>query len=86
MSENCDVIAIFLIYSQFGAIRKMDSDAQSVKLIFSLIVLFYLTKKGVILPPPPPTNESLKSEPKLRLRSTQRSRKVSNKMKTIGQN
>ena len=24
MSENCDVIAIFLIYRQFGAIRKPD--------------------------------------------------------------
>ena len=25
MSENCDAIAIFLIYSQFGKIRKPDS-------------------------------------------------------------
>ena len=25
MSENCDVIAIFLIYSQFGATWKPDS-------------------------------------------------------------
>ena len=25
MSENCDVIAIFPIYGQFGAIRKPDS-------------------------------------------------------------
>ena len=25
MSENCDVIVIFLIYGQFGAIRKLDS-------------------------------------------------------------
>ena len=25
MSENCDVIAIFSIYGQFGAIRKPDS-------------------------------------------------------------
>ena len=25
MSANCDVIAIFLIYGQFGAIRKPDS-------------------------------------------------------------
>ena len=25
MSENCDVIAIFPIYGQFGAIRKLDS-------------------------------------------------------------
>ena len=24
MSENCDVIAIFLIYGQFGAIRQPD--------------------------------------------------------------
>ena len=38
MSENCDVIVIFPIYGQFGAIQK------SVKLIFSLIVTFYPTK------------------------------------------
>ena len=25
MSANCDVIAIFLIYGQFGEFRKMDS-------------------------------------------------------------
>ena len=25
MSENCDIIVIFLIYGQFGAIRKPDS-------------------------------------------------------------
>ena len=25
MSESCDIIAILLIYSQFGAIRKPDS-------------------------------------------------------------
>ena len=25
MSENCDVIVIFPIYGQFGAIRKLDS-------------------------------------------------------------
>ena len=25
MSENCNIIAIFLIYGQFGAIRKPDS-------------------------------------------------------------
>ena len=25
ISENCDVIIIFLIYGQFGAIRKSDS-------------------------------------------------------------
>ena len=25
MSKNCDVIVIFLIYGQFGAIRKPDS-------------------------------------------------------------
>ena len=25
MSENCDVIVIFLIYAQFGAIQKPDS-------------------------------------------------------------
>ena len=40
MSENCAVITIFPIYGQFGAIRKPDSGAWSVKLIFSLIVTF----------------------------------------------
>ena len=25
MSENCDIIVIFPIYSQFGAIQKLDS-------------------------------------------------------------
>ena len=41
MSANCDVIVIFLICCQFGAILP---DAWSVKLIFSLIATFYLTK------------------------------------------
>ena len=40
MSENCDVINIFPIYGLIGAIL----GAQSVKLIFSLIVTFYLTQ------------------------------------------
>ena len=35
MSKNCDVMVVFLIYDQFGA---------SVKLTFSLIVTFHLTK------------------------------------------
>ena len=43
MSENCDVIAIFPIFSQFGAIRKTSS-GRSLLNIFSLIVTFYLTK------------------------------------------
>ena len=43
MSENCDAIVIFLIYGQFGAI--WNPDAQSVKLIFSLIVTFYIITK-----------------------------------------
>ena len=38
--ENYDVIAIFSIYSQFGATWK----SNSVKRIFLLIVTFYLTK------------------------------------------
>ena len=38
MSENCGIIVIFLIYSQFGA------TVQSVKCIFSFIVTFYLIK------------------------------------------
>ena len=43
MSENLVVIAIFPIYSQFGAIRKSKS-GRIVNLIFSLIVTFYNTK------------------------------------------
>ena len=34
ISESCYVIAIFLIYGQFGAIGSQAPDAQSVKLIF----------------------------------------------------
>ena len=47
MSENYDVIDIFLIYSQFGAIRKPESECivcKSVNLIFSLTVTFSITK------------------------------------------
>ena len=47
MSANCDFIAIFLIYGQFGELRKMDSGRKtvwSVKLTFSLIVTFCVTK------------------------------------------
>ena len=44
MSANCDVIFIFPIYDQFGAIQKLDSGRISVKLTFSLTVTFYLTK------------------------------------------
>ena len=44
MSEDCEVIVIFPIYCQFGAIRKPDSRHMSVKLKFSLIVTFSLTK------------------------------------------
>ena len=36
-AANCDVIVIFLIYGQFGAIRKQIPDAWSVTLTFSLI-------------------------------------------------
>ena len=43
MTANCDVIVIFLIYGQFGAIQKLDS-GWSVKLTFSLKVTFYLAK------------------------------------------
>ena len=41
MSETSDVIDIFPIYGQFGAIRK---PIPAVKLIFLLILAFYLTK------------------------------------------
>ena len=44
MSQNYDLIAIFLIYGQFGAIRKPDSERIVYKLIFPLTVTFYLTK------------------------------------------
>ena len=42
--ESCDVIVIFLIYGQFGAIRKPDSGYIVCKLIPSLIRTFYLIK------------------------------------------
>ena len=42
MSANCDVIVIFPIFDQFGAIWKPDSGL--VKVTFSLIVTFYLVK------------------------------------------
>ena len=44
MSANCDVIVIFPIYGKFEAIRKPYSGCIVVKLTFSLIVIFYLTK------------------------------------------
>ena len=44
MSENCDAIVIFPIYGQFGAIQKLNSDSLSAKLMFSLIVTFYVIK------------------------------------------
>ena len=43
MEANCDVIVILLIYGQFGAIPRPDS-GHIVKITFSLIVAFYLTK------------------------------------------
>ena len=43
MSENCDVIAIFLIYGQFGVIRKPDSGRTFCKTFLSIIT-FNLTK------------------------------------------
>ena len=49
MSGNCDVIVFFLIYGQFAAMRKPYSrrripDAWPMKLTFSFIANFYLTK------------------------------------------
>ena len=44
ISRNCDVIAIFPLYGQFGAIQKPDSGRITVKLMFSLSITFYLTK------------------------------------------
>ena len=44
MSEYCDVIVFFPIYGKSAAIRKPDSGRMVYKLIFSLIVIFYLTE------------------------------------------
>ena len=41
MSENFDIIVIFQIFGQFGAVQR---DTDSAKLMFSLIVTFCLTK------------------------------------------
>ena len=46
MSENFDVIAIFLIYAHFGAILKQDSWCIVCKTYFSLIVPFYPKKNS----------------------------------------
>ena len=43
LSENCDVIVIFLIYGQLGAIWKPDSGLIVSKTIFSLKAIFYLS-------------------------------------------
>ena len=43
MSEDCDVIVIFAIYSQFGAIPKPDAGRMVCK-TYILIVTFYLKK------------------------------------------
>ena len=44
MSKNCDIIVIFPIYSQFGAIQKPASRHIVCKTYISLTVTFYLTK------------------------------------------
>ena len=44
MSTNCDVVALFPIYDQLAVIRKLDSQRRSIKLTFSLTIIFYLTK------------------------------------------
>ena len=41
MSENFDIVVIFRIFGQFGAVQR---DTDSAKLMFSLIVTFCLTK------------------------------------------
>ena len=43
MSTNCDVIVIFPIYGQYGAIRKRDSGRMAVKTYIFIKVTFYLT-------------------------------------------
>ena len=44
MSTNCDVIVIFPIYGQFGAIWKPDSGRMVRKTTFLLTVTLYVTK------------------------------------------
>ena len=44
MSANCDTIAIFSVYGQFGPIRKPDTGCMVYILTFSLIITFYLIK------------------------------------------
>ena len=44
MLESCDVIAIFQFTANLEQSESRILDAQSVKLIFSLIGTFYLTK------------------------------------------
>ena len=46
MPANCDIIAIFLIYGQFGAILKRDSRSIICKTYIFIKVTFYLTKTG----------------------------------------
>ena len=44
MSENCDIITIFWIFGQFGAVQSWIPDTESAKVMFSVIVTFCLTK------------------------------------------
>ena len=44
MSENCDVISIFPIYSKFGVIEKPDSGHIASKTYIFIKSTFYLTK------------------------------------------
>ena len=44
MLANCNVIVIFPIYDQFGAIWKLDSGCIVCKTYILLTVTFYLTK------------------------------------------
>ena len=44
MSENYDVILIFRIFGQFGAVCRPNSGTESAKVMFSVIVTFCLTK------------------------------------------
>ena len=44
MSENYDVIVIFRIFGQFGAVRRRIPDKESAKVMFSVIATFFRTK------------------------------------------
>ena len=49
MSENCNIIAIFWIYGQFGAIRKSDSGHIIYKIVINSNLLSYKNTALILL-------------------------------------